>query len=1558
VAAVAAGEHSSSMVKIPRRDVQERYRAINMPYSQGDSYSAPGRAKVALGKSIAQAGQGIGSAIGSIGGELQGQADAASNFDAQMAMLQWTNDVSRESLARYQDYVNSGGTGQGWAAETASWYEGKGASLLESVPESHRQKASLHIERMRGNVVEGAMKQEFERTSATRYDTVQRSLMAEFEKVDQAFPEVRAGEREVKSPEAARTKLMESSAIAYQVIEAYPGPPNVKDQLRKQVGEQMAKTLSEMNISLTEKEQIARELMKLQPQGEIPGPTSTVNGQMREFVPGTYPGGVDGRRPFKDGLPDPRGQGRPMFPNVSTQPIGNTTNFLQSRLVNPSRVSDVQGLKPQFQSRLAAFIDAAQRAGHDIKILSGHRSNERQARLWSAAVKRYGSEAAARRWVAPPGGSSHNTGLAVDLSYGDRGPGLGGKKTAAVDWAHKNARAFGLHFRLGHEDWHIEPVEVTRGGNYASRIAAQFATGGGSFRGQMPLVGPSSVGGSGGNLTAVLTSGPSKRESYGWTRTNPTWSKLNPFQRAAAMALMEADGMRIDDARNVLNAIINRAAKGGENLGSHVSGKIYQPTSEAAQERRLGRILSSPQYRELVSYAQARAEGRVQDTVGGATHFLAHPEVMIAYQRKNPDKYHDWGPFPNSKGKPGINWTGYDPKTKKYANQTVSDRSHAFLAPEGLYQGSGGAPAPQGSQGGPPTPYRADVMMPLGGPGTGRQSSGGRDFGYRSANWVLDSQEFGELYADWMNPDDAARRRLPKGGAPRRSNTIPSSSGSGPSQADASPSVPSKTTEMDRAKAALAELADDDTLADLPEDKRDAVMAMLPSDGAEDSGVDVGKTKVGDIRHLFEDITKGKVNTEPKADGKTNQGLASATTMALDVVKVSPNEQAEKAFSREQLSQLHAAGIDTQGRTVREVAADASRRIREIPKHVVHAQGQPANNEGQPANNEGQPANNEGQPAPSNGISAVGDSSYGHFGDKWQSIYPALVRKEYERANDMVKSIEGVVSKNYQPNEEEIARARRVVEGLGQFGVDLAARLDATTREFEERQKLRGTNPALVVDTARRLEQEANARGGVTSKQAEYLEMMRDIASATEAGINKSILGYAQDANLIPRLEPLTDPSSVTIDQISDRIYIAKAMAQQLGKGDDWAAFSEDEKQIFSDILERGGDETLGLVSMLYKAAKEDTPHLMKEFSKSAKVGATLGYMVTAGVAQPTLNDVADGLKLVKVEGFKSRVPKGVDLRSHFLAVTGNAFTKSPETQTAMMETARVLYEQRAQRMGLGHTDADFDAELYEKGVREVAGMNTGRGENGKDDTYGGVHHQQYGGWFGSSKTFGVSVPHNIKTSEFPELIQSIRMTDLLYATRAQPGFPAVDPLGDGPIEDMSSGSTSDGTSQWMNRPAHETLSDAVKGVIESVPSGSTSDALDSVIQSIFPEMSIKSIVRDALRNRGITEKDLSGMGDGGASQEKIAPASALFARGGRPLGIEALHNARLVTIEPGKYHLATKDPLSDDEGYILDRNGNNYVLDLTSDGIGPILRYRSELYGLDAFRPDDHLSQ
>jgi len=98
-------------------------------------------------------------------------------------------------------------------------------------------------------------------------------------------------------------------------------------------------------------------------------------------------------------------------------------------------------------SALARFLEDAQSAGHNIQINSGYRSTDRQAELFANAVERYGSEAAARRWVAPPGRSQHNHGNAADLSYGNE---------AAQAWAHANAARYGLNFRMEWEPWHIE----------------------------------------------------------------------------------------------------------------------------------------------------------------------------------------------------------------------------------------------------------------------------------------------------------------------------------------------------------------------------------------------------------------------------------------------------------------------------------------------------------------------------------------------------------------------------------------------------------------------------------------------------------------------------------------------------------------------------------------------------------------------------------------------------------------------------------------------------------------------------------------------------------------------------------------------------------------------------------------------------------------------------------------------------------------------------------------------------------------------------------------------
>lgn len=109
--------------------------------------------------------------------------------------------------------------------------------------------------------------------------------------------------------------------------------------------------------------------------------------------------------------------------------------------------SYISNLDPTFARSLQTMLAAA--PGGGISIYSGARSNERQAQLWEQALRKYGSPEAARKWVAPPGHSNHNRGMAADLRYAD--PGL-------VDWAHKNAGDYGLTFPLANENWHIEPL--------------------------------------------------------------------------------------------------------------------------------------------------------------------------------------------------------------------------------------------------------------------------------------------------------------------------------------------------------------------------------------------------------------------------------------------------------------------------------------------------------------------------------------------------------------------------------------------------------------------------------------------------------------------------------------------------------------------------------------------------------------------------------------------------------------------------------------------------------------------------------------------------------------------------------------------------------------------------------------------------------------------------------------------------------------------------------------------------------------------------------------------
>lgn len=157
-----------------------------------------------------------------------------------------------------------------------------------------------------------------------------------------------------------------------------------------------------------------------------------------------------------------------------------------------------------------------------------------------------------------------------------------------------------------------------------------------------------------------------------WGNSDQLWLSLSGPQRAAAMALLEADARNPVHAKNALGAIINRAEAEGQPLEQHVSRSIYQPTIEDSQRARLNSIVQSPEFAQLVELAQARTGGHVPDWVNGADHYLAPPKTMLALEAREPDKYKDWGPR-------GSNWTGYDPNTGQYGPKVFEDGSHHFL---------------------------------------------------------------------------------------------------------------------------------------------------------------------------------------------------------------------------------------------------------------------------------------------------------------------------------------------------------------------------------------------------------------------------------------------------------------------------------------------------------------------------------------------------------------------------------------------------------------------------------------------------------------------------------------------------------------------------------------------------------------------------------------------------------------------------------------------------------------------------------------------------------------
>lgn len=110
--------------------------------------------------------------------------------------------------------------------------------------------------------------------------------------------------------------------------------------------------------------------------------------------------------------------------------------------MSPLGAATTAGLQPALRRAVNRLIEAS---NGRVYLVSGARSTGRQTELWSAALAKYGDPEIADDWVARPGASNHEEGLAVDL---------GGDLGLAVSLV--DELALPLWRPMSWEPWHFE----------------------------------------------------------------------------------------------------------------------------------------------------------------------------------------------------------------------------------------------------------------------------------------------------------------------------------------------------------------------------------------------------------------------------------------------------------------------------------------------------------------------------------------------------------------------------------------------------------------------------------------------------------------------------------------------------------------------------------------------------------------------------------------------------------------------------------------------------------------------------------------------------------------------------------------------------------------------------------------------------------------------------------------------------------------------------------------------------------------------------------------------
>lgn len=354
-----------------------------------------------------------------------------------------------------------------------------------------------------------------------------------------------------------------------------------------------------------------------------------------------------------------------------------------------------------------------------------------------------------------------------------------------------------------------------------------------------------------------------------------------------------------------------------------------------------------------------------------------------------------------------------------------------------------------------------------------------------------------------------------------------------------------------------------------------------------------------------------------------------------------------------------------------------------------------------------------------------------------------------------VGKVAKMAEKGFAPRPDDLAGLKARIATSG--SPDLEAALAGAENVLKWQQAARRATPdeldAFALSERRRL-----ARDGASPEHVARVEVAEKLAEEARRELKQDPLGWADRVGLVdvPALDVENLPASV-----SGRIAAAETVADRYGIEPIY--LRPDEARRLAATAAQGGDRLIGVATTIAQTAGDKAPAIMAELGREAPTLAFIGGHVVQGGTSLVARDAADGIAMMRNDGFKGVAPAIKEARRLAVEEHAGALNGMPRAEQAAIAATNAAYEVRARRRGL----TDFDEDLWRSTFSEMLGARELDGE-----TYGGVSYSQMG-WLGRGSGV-VIVPPDVKRDGFRDLIDAIRIDDLSAPPRYADGKPAA----------------------------------------------------------------------------------------------------------------------------------------------------------------------------------------